>query len=95
MKKLSCYLTRFAITALLFVFAVSANAQCAMCRATVENQYSSGEGSLAAGLNMGIIYLMLIPYVLLFVTAVMWYKRSKAFTEQKALMEQTLRLRRS
>ncbi len=37
-------------------------AQCAMCRAVLENE----EGQKTAeGINNGIIYLMLIPYILI------------------------------
>ena len=36
-------------------------AQCAMCRAVLE---SSGENTLAEGINDGIVYLMAIPYIL-------------------------------
>lgn len=37
-----------------------ANAQCAMCKAVVE----SGNLSEAEGLNSGILYLMVFPYLL-------------------------------
>ena len=47
---------------LLLVFTVSVEAQCAMCRAVLENE----EGQNAAkGINDGIVYLMLIPYILI------------------------------
>ncbi|WP_372793702.1 hypothetical protein [Lutibacter sp.] len=36
------------------------NAQCAMCKAVVE----SGDISQAEGLNTGILYLMIFPYLL-------------------------------
>ncbi|NLP58484.1 hypothetical protein [Lutibacter sp. B1] len=36
------------------------NAQCAMCKAVVE----SGNASEAEGLNSGILYLMIFPYLL-------------------------------
>jgi len=36
------------------------NAQCAMCKAVVE----SGNASEAEGLNTGILYLMIFPYIL-------------------------------
>tara|TARA_R110002050_G_scaffold57866_1_gene130102 strand:- start:7469 stop:7687 length:219 start_codon:yes stop_codon:yes gene_type:complete len=49
------------IIALLFLVSVSAEAQCAMCRAVLENE----EGQAAAeGINDGIVYLMAIPYIL-------------------------------
>lgn len=38
------------------------NAQCAMCRAVLEN---SGDSSKAEGINQGIMYLMVFPYVLI------------------------------
>lgn len=45
----------------LSVFSFSANAQCAMCRAAIE---SEGSGVKAEAVNDGIVYLMVIPYVL-------------------------------
>lgn len=44
---------------------------CAMCKAVVQNGESSanifgGEQAIGKGLNMGILYLMAVPYVLLF-----------------------------
>lgn len=39
----------------------SLNAQCAMCKAVVEN----GNKSLAEGVNNGITYLMIFPYLLI------------------------------
>lgn len=44
---------------------------CAMCKATVESQQDQsgvfgGQQSIGAGLNKGIILLMVTPYVLLF-----------------------------
>lgn len=51
------------IIVLIFMFAMfyQTNAQCAMCRAVLETE----EGQNAAkGINDGIIYLMLIPYIL-------------------------------
>ncbi|MDA0178301.1 MULTISPECIES: hypothetical protein [Mesoflavibacter] len=44
-------------------FFLNSNAQCAMCRAVLENE----EGQSAAkGINDGILYLMSIPYILVF-----------------------------
>jgi len=45
-----------------FVF-IKTNAQCAMCRAVLENEEGQG---LAKGVNDGIVYLMAIPYILVF-----------------------------
>ena len=58
---------RQVLTALFFVFVFSvcspiANAQCAMCRAAIE---SEGDKSKGEAVNDGIVYLMLIPYLLI------------------------------
>jgi heme/copper-type cytochrome/quinol oxidase subunit 2 len=48
---------------LFFVFlfsVVESNAQCAMCKAVVEN----GNEDMAEGINSGITYLMVVPYIL-------------------------------
>ncbi|MBT8393301.1 MAG: hypothetical protein KJN66_00485 [Bacteroidia bacterium] len=58
MNKRSIFILFFA----LLIFSVSAEAQCAMCRAVLENE----EGQNAAkGINDGIVYLMMIPYILI------------------------------
>ncbi len=44
-------------------FGFDASAQCAMCKAVAET--STGGSSAAAGLNSGIMYLMVFPYLLL------------------------------
>ncbi len=49
---------------LIFLFlltVVPVEAQCAMCRAVLE---SEEKGQAAAGINNGIIYLMIFPYLL-------------------------------
>ena len=46
-----------------FFFCLKSSAQCAMCRAVLENE----EGQATAkGINDGIVYLMSIPYLLVF-----------------------------
>lgn len=47
-------------TVILLFFIHTTNAQCAMCRAVVE----SGRPEEAEGLNSGILYLMIFPYIL-------------------------------
>ena len=54
---------KLGILAILILFAtVSSEAQCAMCRAVLESEES---GEAAKGINNGIIYLMLFPYLLI------------------------------
>lgn len=64
------FITIFSSTTHLF-------AQCAMCRATIENNISTGEGTVGMGLNTGILYLMIMPYILIAGIAYYWYKMSK------------------
>lgn len=44
----------------LLLISISSSAQCAMCKAVVEN----GDVSMAESVNSGITYLMVFPYVL-------------------------------
>ncbi|MFT7352253.1 MAG: hypothetical protein ACI9XR_002027 [Flavobacterium sp.] len=46
-------------------------AQCAMCRASLE---SSGNSAQAEAVNDGIVYLMVIPYVLVGIVGFLIYK---------------------
>jgi hypothetical protein len=52
-------------------------AQCAMCRSTLENNYSNGNPGIAAGINTGILYLLSMPYLAVIVIGYFWYKSSK------------------
>ena len=62
----------------LFLSMQESMAQCAMCRTTIENNVSQGEGTaLGAGLNTGILFLFFAPYVVIAVVALLWYKKSK------------------
>jgi hypothetical protein len=52
-------------------------AQCAMCRTQLENNVSNGEAGIAAGINMGILYLLSMPYLIALVLGYFWYKTSR------------------
>ena len=52
-------------------------AQCAMCRSTIENNYSNGDPGIAAGINTGILYLLSMPYLAAIILGYLWYKSSK------------------
>ena len=68
---------RLAISVILFFTASVASAQCAMCRATLENNVSQGDIGIAAGINFGILYLLVIPYLAIGIIAWFWYRASK------------------
>jgi amino acid permease len=59
-------------------FSLSVNAQCAMCRAALE-----GEGNIkkAEAVNDGIVYLMMIPYIMVGVVGFFVYRM---FRKKKA-----------
>ncbi len=40
-------------------------AQCAMCKQAAESSLKSDAGSIARGLNSGILYLMAVPYLMI------------------------------
>ncbi|TYC10695.1 hypothetical protein ES677_10915 [Bizionia gelidisalsuginis] len=61
------------------LFFINSNAQCAMCRAVLESE--AGQGT-AKGINNGIVYLMAVPYVLVFGLGFFIYR--KYFTKPKA-----------
>ena len=62
---------------LLLISAGSALAQCAMCRSTLENNFSNGNPGIAAGINTGILYLLAIPYLAAMVLGYLWFKSSR------------------
>ena len=51
-------------------------AQCAMCKAVVEANLETG-GTIGAGLNDGILYLMAMPYISILVVGLVWYNLKK------------------
>lgn len=52
----------FLLLLLIFIAVIPAEAQCAMCRAVLESEES---GQAAKGINNGIVYLMIFPYLLI------------------------------
>lgn len=77
--KIKLIIISLAITILFVLIPLSeALAQCAMCRATVENNVSEGAG-LAEGLNNGILYLASVPYLIFVTISYLWYRNSKLY----------------
>lgn len=58
------------------LFTSDAQAQCAMCTATVESNLKSG-GTTGSGLNSGIMYLLAVPYLAMAAIGFLWYKKYK------------------
>lgn len=61
-----------------FLLPAFSHAQCAMCRAVLEN---SGESEKGQAVNDGIVYLMAIPYILV---GVLGYFIYRLYTKKKA-----------
>jgi hypothetical protein len=62
---------------LLLLSTVSLSAQCAMCRSTLENNFSNGNPGIGAGINAGILYLLVLPYLAVLVLGYFWFKSSR------------------
>lgn len=60
------------VLVLIFPF-LEAHSQCAMCKAVVEN----GDISMAEGVNNGITYLMVFPYLLIGALFFVIYRHKK------------------
>lgn len=59
------------------VSGLDCQAQCAMCKATIEaNQANTGKYGI--GLNTGILYLMVFPYIAFAIIGYFWYKNARA-----------------
>lgn len=67
-------LSKFLLLFALLLFPIVSEAQCAMCRAALQ---SSENGIQAQAVNDGIVYLMVIPYVLVGVIGFVVYKSRK------------------
>jgi hypothetical protein len=63
-----------AAVVLLFLISTKGIAQCAMCRAAIETE---GDSSKAEALNDGIVYLMIMPYLLVGLIGFIIYRMRK------------------
>ena len=52
---------------------VEIDAQCVMCKAVVED--SAAEGAVGRGINQGILYIMVVPYILLGILGYLIFKK--------------------
>ncbi|OKL39474.1 hypothetical protein [Pontibacter flavimaris] len=80
-QKLNRIVTAVALAFILMFATTDAYSQCAMCRATVESNVGTGSDAsgneVGSGLNMGILYLMVVPYLLIGTVGFLWYKNSR------------------
>jgi len=73
MKRLLLFLISFVLTTF------SAYSQCAMCKASLETKVGDADYvGVGAGINAGVLYLMVVPYLLLvFVVLLLRYKKKQ------------------
>lgn len=68
------------ITSIFFMawFSLETIAQCPMCKASVESNLEAGNSNaVGLGLNTGILYLMAVPYIMVMVIGLLWYRARK------------------
>lgn len=51
-------------------------AQCPMCRMSLESNLEAG-GTAGKSINAGILYMLAVPYLLVFTIGYIWMKRNK------------------
>lgn len=80
------------ITTAFFIINISMSfAQCAMCRATVDSNLSEGRGVIGTGLNFGIMYLFIMPYLLVGVLIFMYFKVGKKELAKRLQLENRMK----
>ena len=84
-------LKRIGLFLLVTVVPFLSQAQCAMCRTQVVNNVSHGETTLAAGLNAGILYLFVAPYLMVGTIAFFWFKYSKVRERKESIVSRIRR----
>lgn len=66
-------------------------AQCAMCRGSVESNMSTGQNAIGNGLNAGILYLFVFPYLAVVVVGYLWYRNSKKLRAERIAVQTRVR----
>jgi uncharacterized membrane protein len=80
------------ITAFFFIVNISMSfAQCAMCRATVDSNLSEGRGVIGTGLNFGIMYLFMMPYLLIGILIFMYFRVGKKELNKRLQLQQRIK----
>lgn len=91
MKKKSLVIGLFVAMLLIGFSVADVQAQCAMCRASIESSLSSGESTIGAGLNKGILFLLAMPYLAIGIIAYLWYRTSMREREKRLYVATVLK----
>lgn len=65
-------------------------AQCPMCRATAETNLANG-GTAGAGLNAGILYMLVAPYLIVGGVAFWWWRNRRKQDDDSNVPDELLR----
>ena len=71
----------FTLLLLLILAAEPLAAQCAMCKASAETNLKAGGGD-PQGLNAGILYMLMMPYILVASIGYWWWRNRRSETVQ-------------
>jgi hypothetical protein len=80
-----------AILSFLFLHSSLAVAQCAMCRGAVQSNMSNGRNAIGNGINTGILYLFVFPYLIVGVIGYLWYTNSKKALAKRIAIRERVR----
>lgn len=64
------------VIALTFTASIAVEAQCPMCRMSLESNLKNG-GTAGSGINAGILFLLMTPYLLVGGIAFVWYRNKR------------------
>lgn len=76
MKNINKYLPLVLMLLLLVGVPMVAEAQCPMCRMTAESNLANG-GQEGEGLNNGILYMLITPYILIGLIGYVWWRNRR------------------
>lgn len=92
MKALRYILVTLSLTFTLALTLPTVNAQCPMCKASIEsNSGGAGEdgSAIAEGVNDGIMYLFAIPYLAVMTIGILWFRGYRRRKREEARDEMT------
>ncbi len=86
MKQIIRIIPIFLLTlSLQFTSVSTVEAQCPMCRMSAESNLKNG-GSSGQGLNNGILYMLITPYLLVGVVGYIWWRNRRKEGEEEDLI---------
>jgi hypothetical protein len=69
------------ILVLMLIFESDLSGQCPMCKISAESNMRDG-GSAGKGLNAGILYMFVLPYLIIGTLGYLWFKNRKQYDNE-------------